>query len=110
MRTHLKFIRETVGFSLRNIKRLEVKFDPYHPNAVSIREFYQGATSKKILKTNKEIITKATIVSDLSDPLVTVEFADSHKLVLNGKYLESNHIVKLIKRFEEHHKDVSEGV
>lgn len=110
MRTRRKFIAEILGFSLKNIKKLEVKFNPFHPNAGNVREFYQGVTAKKSLKTNLETITKASIVTDSSDPLVTVQFTDNHKLVLNSKYLESNHIVKLIKQFEELHKNEPEDV
>lgn len=110
MRTRAKFVSEILGFSLKNIKRLEVKFDPFHPNAGNVREFYQGATDRKKLMTNPETITKAEIVSDNSDPLVTVQFIDNHKLVINSKYLESNHIAKLIKQFEQVHKHESEDV
>lgn len=110
MRTAAKFIGEVKNFSLKHIKRLEVKFDPFHPNAASIREFYYGVATKKRLKTNIECITRAQVVSDRSDPLVTVQFQDDHKLVINSKYLESNHIVKLIKQFEGIHKDESETV
>lgn len=108
MRTRAKFLGEIVGFSLKNIKRLEVKFDPFHPNAPNIREFYFGATGKQPLKTNLECITRAQVVADGSDPLVTVQFQDNHKLVLNGKYLESGHVIKLIRQFEALHTEVEE--
>lgn len=110
MRTRTKFVRELFGFSLKNIKRLEVKFDPFHPNACNVREFYQGATDKKSLKTNPECVTKAQIACDQSDPLVTVHYQDNHKLVINSKYLESNHIIRVIRQFEALHKDESETV
>lgn len=110
MRTRQKFIKALLGFSLKNVKRLEVKFDPFHPNAGNVREFYQGVTYKKALKTNPELITKANIVCDRSDPLVTVQFADNHKLVINSKYLESNHIIDLIRQFEATHKNEPEDV
>lgn len=110
MRTRAKFVKEIFNFSLKNIKRVEVKFNPFHPNAANVREFYQGVTDRKILRTNLETITKADIVCDKSDPLVTVQFLDNHKLVLNSKYLDSDHIVKLIKQFEELHKDEPEDI
>lgn len=108
MRTRAKFVREIFNFSLKNIKRLDVRFDPFHPNAGNVREFYQGATIKKFLKTNPECITGATVVSDRSDPLVTVQFRNNHKLVINSRHLESGHIARLIKQFSEIHKDDSE--
>lgn len=110
MRTRAKFVAEVFDFSLKNIKRLEVKFDPFHPNSGNVREFYQGSTTKKALKTNPECITRAQVVCDQSDPLVTVQFQNNHKLVLNSKYLESNHIVKLIKQFSAIHQDVPESI
>lgn len=110
MRTRTKFLKEVYQLSLKNIKRLEVKLDPFHPNALNVREFYQGVTGKHRLKSNPECITKAVIVCDQSDPLVTVQFQNNHKLVLNSKYLESGHIVRLIRQFGEIHKDEPEDV
>lgn len=110
MRTRAKFVRTLAEFSLKNVKRLEVKFDPFHANAGAVREFYQGATFKKALRTNPECITKVEVVCDQSDPLVKVQFVDNHKLVLNSKHLEPNHIIALIKQFETLHKDEPEDV
>lgn len=108
MRTRSKFLKEVVGYSLKNIKRVEVKFNPFHANALSVREFFDHTTSKKAIKSNPECVTKVQIVSDNSDPLVTIQFNNNHKLVLNSKHLESNHIIKLCKQFETIHKDVPE--
>lgn len=94
-------MQELVGFSLRHIKRIDVKFDPFHPNANAVREFYQEATTRRRLKVSPEIVTRAQVVSDSSDPLVTVHFENNHKLALNSKHLEAAHIVKLIKKFEQ---------
>lgn len=105
MRTGYKFANELFKLNLKNIKRLEAKFNPFHPNAAAIREFYFGVSTKKISKTNVECILKATVVTDKSDPLVTVQFQDNHKLVINCKYLESPHIPKLIRQFEIGHQD-----
>lgn len=108
MRTRIKFVHEALGFTLSHIKRVEVKFDPLHPNSANIREFYAGIASKKVRKSNPECLTKYQIVSDRSDPLVTIRFEDNHKLAINAKHLESNHIVRLIKQFREIHKNVAE--
>lgn len=105
MRTRAKFVHEILNFSLKNLKRLEVKFDPLHQNAGNVREFYHGATTKKFPKTNPECVTKASVVCDRSDPLVTVHFQNNHKLVINSKYLESGHIVRIINQFSQIHKD-----
>lgn len=105
MRSRAKFIQQILGFSLKNVRRLEVKFDPFHPNAHNVREFWAGITDKKALKTNSEIITRARIVCDGSDPLVTVQYRDNHKLVLNGKHLESGHFLQLIRQFEAIHQN-----
>lgn len=110
MRTRVKFLKEVAGFSLKSIKRLEVKFDPFHKNSPNVREFWSGITEKKPLRTNPELVTKATIVSDNSDPLVTVHFNDNHKLVINGKYLESGHFLQIIRRFEVAHQNESQDV
>lgn len=110
MRSKVKFMRDVVSLSLKNIKRLEVKFDPFHPNASSVRTFYSGVTTKKRLKSNPECIFRAEIVDDNTDPLVTVQFKDDHKLILNGKYLEPSHFVQLIREFETIHKDESEDI
>lgn len=105
MRTRAKFLKELLGYSLKDIRRLEVQFDPFHPNAASIREFWFGITDRKALKTNPQVVTKTKIVCDRSNPLVTVYFNDSHKLVLDGKYLESGHLLQLIRDFGASHNE-----
>lgn len=110
MRTRAKFISELFGFSLKNIKKLEAQFDPFHPNAPNVREFWAGVTDKKALKTNPECVVKTQIVSDRSDPLITIQFKDNHRLVLNGKHMESGHFIQLIRQFETIHKHESEDV
>lgn len=105
MRNRVKFLSEFAGFNLKHVKRIDVKFNPFHQNAASVREFYQGVCSKKSIKTNPECSLKAKVVSDNDDPLITVQFADDHKLVINGKYLQSYHLLKLLKELKEQHKD-----
>lgn len=110
MKARAKLVQEVLDFSLKNIKRVEVKFDPFHPNAISVREFLAATSSRKSIRTNPTCVSKVQVVSDNSDPLVTVQFNNGHKLVLNSKYLESSHLVKLTKQFEEIHKDVPEDL
>lgn len=110
MRTLAKFASQVVGFSLKNIRRIEVKFNPFHENAANIREFYQGVTQKRRSKTNPECIFRAQVVCDNSDPLVTIQFRDNHKLVLNTKHIESGDIVKVIRQFEQIHRNDPEDV
>lgn len=109
MRTRAKFAAKLVNFTLKDIKRLEVKFDPFHKNAENIREFYHGATHQRALRTNPECIYKATIVSDRSDPLITVKFQDNHDLVINSAHLESTHILQLIDQFKLKHASIEDG-
>lgn len=103
----INLVRELVDFSLKQVRRIEVKFDPFHANAAAVREFYQEATARRRLKASPEIVTRAQVVCDNSDPLVTLQFANNHKLVLNAKHLQAAHIVKLIKKFEQVNKDDS---
>ena len=101
-------MQHLAGYSLKHIKRLEVRFDPFHANALNVREFWFGVTDYKQIKTNPQIVTKTTVVSDGSDPLVTVYYNDDHKLVLNGKHMESSHFLRLIKQFGRGHQNESE--
>lgn len=105
-----KFIKEIyAGFELKFIKRLEVKFNPLHKNAHNIREFYTAATNKKIIRSNPNCLFKPTIVGDNSDPLVTVQYIDDHKLVINSKYLDAEQITKLIKHYEKQHQNAEDA-
>lgn len=110
MRTRAKFLRELIGYSLKNVRRLEVQFDPFHSNAASVREFWHGITDRKALRTNPEVVTKTKIVCDNSDPLVKVQFVDNHRLILNAKYLESGHLLQLIRQFGAAHQNDSQDV
>lgn len=105
MRNRIKFLNQFAGFDLKHIKKIDVKFNPFHPNAANVREFYQGIAERKSIRSNTECTINAKVVCDKSDPLVTVQFADEHKLVINSKYLHSDHIIKLIKELKEQHKD-----
>lgn len=103
--SRLKLISELSSFTLKNIKRIEAKFDPFNPNASSVREFFQEVTSRRRLKQSPEIVTRSRVVCDNSDPLVTIQFVNNHKLVLNAKHLDTSHIVKLIKQYELVHRN-----
>lgn len=105
MRSRIKFLNQFAGFNLKHIKRIDVKFNPFHQNAANLREFYQGVTERKVINSNPECSLKAKVVCDDSDPMVNVLFADEHKLVINSKYLESGHLLRLIKEIKEQHKE-----
>lgn len=110
MRTRAKFVQEVArNFTLDGIRRIDVQFNPFHPNAGNVREFFHSLSQKKITRSNPECVTKAKVVCDSSDPKVTVLFNDDHKLHIDGKYLESGHFIKLIRHFRILHKHAVES-
>lgn len=105
MRSTDKFFKALLHFSLKDIKRIDVSFDPLK-NAVDIREFIQGVTARKLLKTNQECIIKTKVLSDNSSPKVKVKFVDDHNLFIDCEHLESSQILELVKLYREKHMKV----
>ncbi|GAB6019493.1 mitochondrial ribosomal protein L53 [Chamberlinius hualienensis] len=74
--------QELKKVELKPAKKLEFKFDPFHENVTSIRDFMFYMSGEKYRSTNPSCAFKTEICSDRSDPTVTVTLAENDRQVL----------------------------
>ncbi|KAJ8922811.1 hypothetical protein NQ315_007846 [Exocentrus adspersus] len=72
--------------NLKPVKRIQVQFDPFHPNAVTARNFLFHITSSKVTETNLDCLIKTNVVCDRSEPHIKIDLleAGSIKFLLNN--------------------------
>ncbi|KAK9870942.1 hypothetical protein WA026_009900 [Henosepilachna vigintioctopunctata] len=85
--------------NLKPVKKIHVKFDPFHPNAVTAREFLFHISSPKVIETNLECLIKPNVVSDRSEPEIKLELEDSGSL----KFLANNlTVLEILQQINKH--------
>ncbi|CAG2123442.1 unnamed protein product, partial [Medioppia subpectinata] len=58
--------------TLKSVKRVDVRFDPFHRNVSSIRQFLTAISSSKTRATNPKCGLKTEVLSKREEPTVTV--------------------------------------
>lgn len=81
-------------FHLKGIKRIEVKFDPFHSSVKSIRDFIFHLSSPRIRQTNIKCVFKTSVVNDRSEPTALVTVDSGHKYLLKTENLTSLEIIQ----------------
>ncbi|XP_076678945.1 mitochondrial ribosomal protein L53 [Andrena cerasifolii] len=85
------------SLSLKPVKSISIKFDPFH-NAMETRDFFFHITTPKIIATNPRCIVKPKIVSDRSEPEVTVKLLSGDNVVFKSANLTSLNILQLYNK------------
>ncbi|XP_064597632.1 uncharacterized protein LOC135464076 [Liolophura sinensis] len=75
------------SLTLKGVKKMTFRFDPYHPKVFSIRELLFITNSPRILETNLNCDVKVDVKSDRSEPVFDVEFIDDSKAVFKTENL-----------------------
>ncbi|KAF5270121.1 hypothetical protein FQA39_LY08533 [Lamprigera yunnana] len=68
--------------NLKPVKNIQVQFDPFHPKAVTARDFLFHITTPKVKATNLNCRIKTNIICDRSDPWIKVHLTESGYAVL----------------------------
>ncbi|CAL7950238.1 unnamed protein product [Xylocopa violacea] len=89
---HLKTV------TLKPLKSIEIKFDPFHDKALQTRDFFFHITTPKIVATNPRCNIKPQIASDLSEPVITFNLLSGDKIVCKGGNLTSLNILELCNK------------
>ncbi|KZC11541.1 PREDICTED: 39S ribosomal protein L53, mitochondrial [Dufourea novaeangliae] len=84
--------------SLKPVKSISIKFDPFGDNALQTRDFFFHITTPKIIATNPRCSVKPQIVSDLSEPLVTFKLLSGDSVVIKSTNLTSLNILELYNK------------
>ncbi|CAF1604090.1 unnamed protein product [Didymodactylos carnosus] len=84
-------------FDFHAIKTVVVAFDPWRLDSRQTRDFLHIITDDGVAKNYPKMFVKPTVKSDLSDPLITVEFIDNTKAVFKAKNLTTLDILTKLK-------------
>ncbi|XP_003695071.1 39S ribosomal protein L53, mitochondrial [Apis florea] len=84
--------------SLKPVKSIDIKFDPFHDKALEARDFLFHITTPKIIATNPRCIVKPCIVSDLSEPIITFNLLSGDKIVCKCANLTSLNLLELYNK------------
>jgi large subunit ribosomal protein L53 len=63
--------------NLKPVKKINVQFDPFHPNAVTARDFLFHISNPKVVETNLNCVIKPNVVCDRSEPEIKIDLLDS---------------------------------
>ncbi|XP_050488559.1 39S ribosomal protein L53, mitochondrial [Bombus huntii] len=86
------------NLTLKPVKSIDIKFDPFHDNALEARDFLFQITTPKIIATNPRCMVKPCVVSNLSEPIITFNLLSGDKIVCKGKNLTSLNILELYNK------------
>ncbi|KAB0800796.1 hypothetical protein PPYR_06535 [Photinus pyralis] len=95
--------------NLKPVKKIQVQFDPFHPQSHIPREFLFHITTPKVLTTNYNCSVKTNVVCDRSDPWIKLDLVESGGsitfLANNLTVLEilqqiNKHVSSLVKKEE----------
>ncbi|KAK5644084.1 hypothetical protein RI129_007929 [Pyrocoelia pectoralis] len=67
--------------NLKPVKKIQVQFDPFHPQSHIPREFLFHITSPKVVTTNYNCLVKTNIVCDRSDPWIRFDLLEPGKSI-----------------------------
>lgn len=84
--------------SLKPVKSIEIKFDPFHDKALQARDFLFHITTPKIIATNPKCNIKPVIISDLSEPVVTFNLLSGDRIICKSENLTSLNLLELYNK------------
>ncbi|KAL1506672.1 hypothetical protein ABEB36_005995 [Hypothenemus hampei] len=85
--------------NLKPVKRIKVKFDPFHQSAVVAREFLFHINTPYVQDTNLNCIIKPDVVCDRSEPEIKVDLLESGSI----KFLANNlTVLEILQLFNKH--------
>ncbi|KAK9308077.1 hypothetical protein QLX08_001800 [Tetragonisca angustula] len=86
------------NLTLKPVKSIDIKFDPFHSKALEARNFLFQITTPKIIATNPRCNVKPHIVSDLSEPTITFNLLSGDKIVCKAENLTTLNILELYNK------------
>ncbi|XP_076168951.1 mitochondrial ribosomal protein L53 [Ptiloglossa arizonensis] len=84
--------------TLKPVKSINIKFDPFDTGASEIRSFFFHITTPKIYATNPFCVVKPQFTSDLSEPLVTFNLVSGDNVIFKSRNLTSLNILQLYNK------------
>ncbi|XP_014476221.1 PREDICTED: 39S ribosomal protein L53, mitochondrial [Dinoponera quadriceps] len=91
-------VKQLKRVSLKPVKRIDVRLDPFHENVKSTRDFLFYISAPKIGATNPYCSLKTDIVCDRSDPSITFSLQSGEKVVFKTPLLTCLNILELYNK------------
>nr|BAN21006.1 mitochondrial ribosomal protein L53 [Riptortus pedestris] len=90
--------RQLKSVTLKPVKRVSFKFDPFHERVVETRYFMHYITAPKVLKTNLTCSFKTEIQCDRTDPSITFKLVNGEEIVFKSANLTALEMCKLFNK------------
>ncbi|OAD57528.1 39S ribosomal protein L53, mitochondrial, partial [Eufriesea mexicana] len=91
-------VKHLKTLTLKPVKSIELKFDPFHSQALEIRDFFFHITIPRIVATNPYCKVKPSILSDLSEPIVTFNLLSGDRIVCKSANLTCLNLLQLYNK------------
>jgi len=84
--------------SLKPVKRIVFKFDPFVKESEHTRNFFFNISRKSIIKTNPGCVFKANVVCDRSTPTVTFNLENGSEVLFKAQNLTALEMFQLYNK------------
>ncbi|XP_050298186.1 39S ribosomal protein L53, mitochondrial [Anthonomus grandis grandis] len=85
--------------NLKPVKKIQVQFDPFHPQAVTAREFLYHINTPYVQDTNLNCLIKANVVCDRSEPEIKIDLLDSGTIKILANNLT---VLEILQQINKH--------
>lgn len=87
------------SLNLKPVSKIHFQFDPFRKEIRSLRDLMVFLSYPKVRNTNGKCVYKTDVLSDRSDPRISIKLQTGHKLVFNTKNLSTLEILFHINKF-----------
>ncbi|XP_047098962.1 39S ribosomal protein L53, mitochondrial [Schistocerca piceifrons] len=84
--------------TLKPVKKISVKFDPFQENVTETRNFLFHISSPKILSSNTSCVIKTDILCDRSEPIISFFLVNGESVIFKSKNLTALELLQLYNK------------
>ncbi|XP_049964813.1 39S ribosomal protein L53, mitochondrial [Schistocerca serialis cubense] len=84
--------------TLKPVKKISVKFDPFQENVTETRNFLFHISSPKILSSNTSCVIKTDILCDRSEPNISFFLVNGESVIFKSKNLTALELLQLYNK------------
>ncbi|XP_044255245.1 39S ribosomal protein L53, mitochondrial isoform X1 [Tribolium madens] len=92
-------VKQLKSVNLKPVKKIQVQFDPFHPNAVTARDFLFHISTPKVIETNLNCVIRPNVVCDRSEPEIKIDLVDSGSVTFRANNLT---VLEILQQFNKH--------
>ncbi|KAF0773961.1 39S ribosomal protein L53, mitochondrial [Aphis craccivora] len=91
--------KQTLQLNLKPVKKVLVKFDPFHQNSAVARNFMYYLLSPKVIQTNPQCLVRNEVVNDRSESTVDVSLVNGESVLFKCQNLT---VLDIFQQFNKH--------